>query len=285
MIPPGSSIKTIGRMLEEKELIRSHYVFQGVVIAQKLTTKIQAGAFALSPSQDAFSLAQSLTKGTSDIKVTLKEGLRAEEIGAILEENLPNFDRSSAEYQTECLDYEGYLFPETYFIPTSYDTRQTCRLLRQQYGEKMTMAMREKIHADGKTEEEIVSMASIIAREARTSADMKRVSGVLWNRLDIGMPLQVDATLQYIKGYDRNKETWWPVPLAADKELESPYNTYKYAKLPPGPISNPGLNALEAAISPTPSEDLYYISDKKGVNMYFAPTYEEHKRYIDLYLR
>src|SRR5690606_9313849 len=106
--------------------------------------------------------------------------------------------------------------------------------------------------------------------------------GILQNRLDLGMPLQVDATLQYIKA--KGGENWWPTPLAVDKELESPYNTYKYPGLPPGPIANPGLNALRAAAQPTQSEYLYYISDRQG-NMHYAVTYDEHLANVNKYLR
>lgn len=285
VIPQGSSVRSIARQLEQKSLIRSQYAFQFAVWQRNLSKRIQAGAFMISPSQDVFSVADTLTSGTNDIWVTIPEGLRAEEIGELLAEALPEFELESPEFQSECHDYEGYLFPETYLIPVHYDTTQTCKLLRQEYGNKMTMAMRDKIHADGRTEEEVVTLASIVAREARKPSDMKMVAGILWNRIDIGMALQVDATLQYIKGYDAAKKTWWAPPLAADKDLVSPYNTYKNAGLPPGPISNPGLDALEAAVYPTPNDYIYYISNLDGSKMFFAETYDEHLVNIETHLR
>lgn len=285
VVPQGSSVQAIGRLLEEKSLIRSRYVFQAAVMYKGLAKKMQAGAFMLSPSQDVFSLSQTLTSGTNDIWVTIKEGLRAEEIGEVLAKNLPEFDRGGEDYQKECLAYEGYLFPETYLIPVTYDTKQACKLLRGQYGDKVTMKMRETMHSSGKTEEQIVTMASIVAREAKTASDMKKVAGVLWNRIEIGMPLQVDATLQYAKGYDKVNNTWWSTPLSADKEIPSGYNTYKNTGLPPGPISNPGLDAIEAATSPTPSDDLYYISNSNGSQMYFAKDYQQHLKNIETHLR
>lgn len=285
VIPKGSSIKSISRTLEEKGFIRSRYAFQFAVWKQGIAKKIQAGSFELSPSMGAFTLAQELTKGTDDVWVTLKEGLRAEEIGQELAKVLPGFSLEDEAFKKECAAYEGYLFPETYLVPNGYDTAQACKLLRRQYGEKVTMKMREDMHNANRTEEEVMTLASIVAREAKTPEDMKKVAGVLWNRLEIGMPLQVDATLQYIKGYDPEKKTWWPTPLAADKQLESPYNTYKNPGLPPGPISNPGLDAVMAATYPADHEYLYYISDLSGATMYFATTYEEHQAYIEKYLR
>jgi UPF0755 protein len=147
------------------------------------------------------------------------------------------------------------------------------------------MKMREGMHSDGRKEEDVMILASIVAREAKKPEDMKKVAGVLWNRLELGMPLQVDATLQYAKGYDEEKKTWWSTPLSQDKNIVSPYNTYKNAGLPPGPISNPGLDAIQAATYPTPSDNLYYISNTAGTQMYFAQTYEEHQQNIAKYLQ
>jgi UPF0755 protein len=285
VVPQGSSVQAIGRLLEDKSLIRSRYAFQAVVVYKGLTKKMQAGAFMLSPSQNLFALSDTLTSGTNDVWVTIKEGLRAEEIGEILAKNLPEFDRDGEDYQTECLAYEGYLFPETYLVPVTYDTKQTCKLLRGQYGDQVTMKLRETMHAGGRTEEEVITMASIVAREAKSASDMKMVAGILWNRIELGMPLQVDATLQYAKGYDKANNTWWPTPLSADKEIPSKYNTYKNAGLPPGPISNPGLSAIEAATTPTPNDFIYYISNSDGSKMYFAKTYDEHLSNIEKHLR
>ncbi len=285
VIPKGSSIKSISRTLEEKGYIRSRYAFQFAVWQKKIAKNIQAGSFQLAPSMSTYEIADALTKGTNDVWVTLKEGWRAEEIGQELAKVLPAFSLEGEAFKKECAAYEGYLFPETYLIPNGYDTAQACKLLRQQYGEKMTMKMRDDLHAAGRSEEQVMTLASIIAREAKKPEDMKKVAGVLYNRLEIDMPLQVDATLQYVKGYDPQKKTWWPTPLAADKQLESPYNTYKNAGLPPGPIANPGLDAIMAAVYPAQHDYLYYISDSSGAQMYFAKTYEEHQAYIEQHLR
>jgi UPF0755 protein len=284
-VAPGTPVLVIGRNLEEKGLVRSALAFRFVVWQQNLQNKIQAGSFELSPSSSPSEIALGLTQGTEDVWVTIREGLRAAEIGEQLDEQLENFDSKSPEFTEICLENEGFLFPETYLVPREFTTRSMCNFLQAQFDLVMTPEWEAAIEESGYTERQIVTLASIIEREARDAQDMKMVSGILHNRLDVGMPLQVDATLQYIKGYDATRKTWWTPPLAADKELNSAYNTYKNAGLPPGPISNPGKNALEAAIFPTENEYFYYISNSDGSNMHYAVTYDEHLRNIDLYLR
>jgi len=285
VIETGSNASQIAQNLFEKKLIRSPLHFRVFVKQQQLASQLQNGTFTLSPAMSLTEIALRLTKGSDSERVTLKEGWRAAEMGEYLATILPNFQIDSPEYKTECLAYEGYLFPETYFVPREYTTTQMCKLLRQQYGEVVTMKMREDMHQADFKEEQIITLASIVEREAKEPEDMKVVAGILRNRLAIGMPLQVDATLQYIKGYDSNRKTWWAPPLASDKTLESPYNTYQNSGLPPAPISNPGKEAILAATYPTDSENLYYISSQDGSTMYFAQTYEQHQLNIEKYLR
>lgn len=285
VIPKGSSVKAISQQLAEKGLIKSPLHWQIVVKQKGIANQIQAGSFTLSPGSTSSEIAQQLTEGTNDLWVTIKEGWRAGEIGDYLTNILPNFSADGEAFNSECLAYEGYLYPETYLVPKEYDTKQMCQLLRRQYGEVLTMERREAIHQAGFTEEEIITLASIIEREAKRPTDMKVVSGILHNRLELGMPLQVDATLQYIKGYDETNQTWWPTALSADKQLSSPYNTYANPGLPPGPICNPGENAILAAMEPTSSDYLYYISNSDGSQMHYAETYEQHQQNINQYLR
>lgn len=285
VIPKGSSVKAISEQLANEGLIRSPIHFQLIVQQKGLANQIQAGSFSLSPGLSTDEIATQLTQGTNDVWITIKEGWRAAEIGEYVASVLPQFDTTGEVFAQECLAYEGFLYPETYLVPKEYDTKQVCQLLRRQYGTVVTMEMREAIHSAGYTEEEIITLASIVEREAKRPADMKIVAGILLNRLELGMPLQVDATLQYIKGYNESTQTWWPTPLAADKQLDSPYNTYQNPGLPPGPISNPGLNAISAAIYPTPSDYLYYISNSAGTQMHYAQTYEQHQANIEQYLR
>jgi len=284
VIAKGSSVKAISHQLSEAGLIKSPLHFQLIIRKQGIAHQIQAGTFTLSPSLSTPEIATKLTQGTNDIWVTIKEGWRATEIGEYLASTLPKFEASGAVYQTQCLDQEGYLFPETYLVPKEYDSRQMCQLLRSQFDAIIT-DLQTDIQQSGFSMSEIITLASLIQREARNLEDMKLVSGILYNRLELGMPLQVDATLQYIKGYDSASQTWWPTPLSADKDLNSPFNTYQNPGLPPAPIANPGQDAIIAAIHPTPSDYLYYISNSQGSQMHYATTYPEHQQNIDRYLR
>ena len=126
-----------------------------------------------------------------------------------------------------------------------------------------------------------ITIASIIQREAGGLKDMNLISGIIWNRLALGMPLQVDATLQYIKGKDGK---WWPYVLAKDKFLASAYNTYQNIGLPPTPISNPGEGAIDAALNPEKTECIFYLHDKYG-RIHCSKDYKEHKKNINKYLR
>lgn len=284
-IAPGTSTTAIANKLESEGLIRSAQAFKFVVWKEKLTSKIQAGSFQLTASDTPSEIASALTQGTEDVWVTIREGLRATEIGELLDQELANFDSTSNEFAELCLENEGYLFPETYLVPREYGTASMCNYLRSQFDLVMTDEWQAEIESQGWTQREIVILASIIEREARDLPDMKVVSGILRNRLEIGMPLQVDATLQYAKGYNENTETWWSPPTAADKAVDSPYNSYTNTGLTPGPISNPGKNALEAAIFPTANDNFYYISNSDGSEMHYAETYEQHMVNIERYLR
>lgn len=283
IIPRGRAIRLIGQDLQEAGLARSPWAFQYAVWRLNLQSKIQAGSFELDPSMDIYEVAASLTSGANDVWLTLKEGWRAEEIGEYAAQELTNFDTNSTAFTTECLNYEGRLFPETYLIPKTYDAAQVCQLMRREFD-----SVWEELLAAAPTpeypEEELITLASIVEREARTPDEMRLVAGILYNRLELGMPLQVDASLQYSKGYDSARQTWWAPPVSLDKSVDSPYNTYQNPGLPPGPIANPGRNALSAVLNPRATDDLFYLHAPDGT-MYTAPTYEGHQENIDRYLR
>lgn len=283
-IPRGTSQNRIAENLANQGLIKNPLSFRLAVRALGVGSQLQAGIYQISPSQSAIDIANTLTRNTSDLRVTLPEGLRAEEVVEILQTEL-NISTENMAGEEYCLSQNGYLYPETYsFVPGS-TLQAACERLRSEFDRQWTSLTAEKSLPTGYTQAELVTLAALVQREARDPQDMRRVAGVLFNRLEIGMPLQIDATLQYAKGYDANRSTWWPVPLAADKDLSSPYNTYQNAGLPAGPIANPGRDALSAVLNPIASENLYYISTLDGSEMYFTETYEEHLQNIDRYLR
>ena len=287
VIPAGASVTKIANSLKDARLIRSSELFRIYVWKTGMKNRIQAGTFTLTPNQSLTEIALALTKGTSDVWITITEGLRGEEIGEQLEQALPNFDTKSPEFQTACMANEGRLFPETYLVPKQYNTTQVCQLLRREFETQLATLqpdVDQQEKAKGLSEFDFVTIASLVEREAKTQTDRKKVAGVLFNRLEIGMALQIDATLQYAKGYDAKNKTWWSPPASIDKNIVSPYNTYKNVGLPPTPISNPSLDSLAAVAKPTPSDYLYYLTAPDGTT-YFAETYEEHQINIAKYLR
>jgi UPF0755 protein len=260
VVPQGAGIRAIANDLKEEGLIKDDVVFFLHVRLNGIDKKIQAGSFRLSPSMPAEQIAKNLTVGTLDIWVTIPEGKRAEEVAELLSERLPNYDAS---WVTRLKENEGYLFPETYLIPKDADIDTVISLLRNTFDVRYADVQNNT----SLSQEEIVTLASMIEREARHAEDRPMVSSVMHNRLAEGMALDIDATIQYAKGKVGNK--WWaPVTLEEYRSVKSPYNTYLQPGLPPGPIASPGIESLKAAANPADTEYLFYITDKDGINRY-----------------
>jgi UPF0755 protein len=177
---------------------------------------------------------------------------------------------------------EGYLFPDTYRVLKSAPIKDFVIKMIENLDKKFTPKLRAESRVQNKTIFEIITMASLIENEVRTDADRALVSGILWKRIAIGMPLQVDATIAYIKDMRDASPTTNGKISREDTTIDSPYNTYQYRGLPAGPISNPGLASLEAAANPSNTNYLYYISDKSEINHY-AETLEQHNDNINKY--
>jgi UPF0755 protein len=175
------------------------------------------------------------------------------------------------------------LFPDTYLVSRQASTASLVSLLENTFQTKIESGLAEEIAASPHSLTDALTMASLVQRESSSDSEMPAVAGVLWNRVELGMPLGVDATLQYIAGYDSATQRWWTPPNVAVKDSTSLFNTYKYAGLPPAPIANPGLAAVRAALQPEPSEYLFYIHADDQI--YFGRTLEEHNQNINRYLR
>lgn len=282
VIPKGQAIAKIGARLEEEGLIKNALAFRLMIKKERLDNKIQAGSFKLNPAMSVSEIAKTLTTGTQDSWVTIQEGWRNEEIAeSIARQNFSSFNKE--EFLRLAKGSEGKLFPDTYLVPLEITAQQFYDLLIKTYDRKVTTLDLIQNRA-GLTANQVLVLASLVEREGRGVTDMRNVAGILLNRIEIGMALQVDATLQYATGYDQNQKTWWREPTARDKETVSPYNTYLNAGLPPTPICNPGLDAIQAVLNPIESDNLYYLHDLSGVGRY-AQTYEEHLANINKYLR
>lgn len=268
VVPQGQSAKIISKRLQAEKLIRNQLVFNIFVDQQGLSNKLQAGDFRLSPSMDLKTIIDSLTHGSLDYWITFPEGLRVEEYAEKLT------SKSSLNPQAFILaakPFEGRLFPDTYLIPQTASAEDIVTLLTETFTQKSPTQ-----------DKDLIIVASLIEREAKHSQDRPLVASVLHNRLEINMALQIDATVQYALG---KPDQWWKKDLTKqDLAINSPYNTYLHLGLPPRPIANPGLAALQAALNPASTDYLFYLSDSSG-NNHYAVTLEEHNQNIAKYLQ
>ncbi len=272
VVRQGEGVREIANRLKSQGLIRDQIVFFLFTRFQGLDKQIQAGDFRINPSMTTPEIANNLTHGTLDIWVTIPEGQRAEEIADTLKEKMPGFKES---WRQALVENEGYLFPDTYLIPRDADINFIISLLKNNFTNKYSTLGTSQ---NGLTQNQVVIVASMVEREAKNEQDRPLVAGVILNRFDIGMKLDIDATIQYAKG--KTDGIWWSIVTPSDiKEIDSPYNTYKNAGLPPTPISNPGLASLNAVINPAKTNYLFYITDSKGINHY-AETIDQHNENI-----
>ncbi len=216
--------------------------------------------------------------------IKVSEGLRKEEIAQVVGDKLGWDDTEKEEFVNAHLalsisDMEGYYFPKSYMVQKTEDPLGMSQIMLSQF-KKATQNIPKAKTTKIVNEDTAVKIASIIQREAGGKGDMRLISGIIWNRIFKGMKLQMDATLQYAKGNE--EDGWWPQVVPADKKIVSPYNTYLHADLPPHPIANPGLAAIEAAYNPIKTTCLFYLHDKQG-NIHCSATYEGHKANIAKY--
>lgn len=268
LVQKGKGVRELANQLKKEGLIKDPVVFFILVKQLGLDGKIQAGDFRLSPSMTATEIAQNFTHGTLDIWVTIPEGKRADEIADILQEKIPSYDEA---WRVRLDANEGYLFPDTYLIPKDADVDMVIQIMTNNFYTKLDSIGLSKNTAQLAR---IVTIASLIEREAKENAEKPIIAGIIQNRLDDGMALQIDATVQYAKGKRGN--SWWaPVRQEEYKSVQSTYNTYLYPGLPPTPIANPGIDALSAAAEPADTPYVYYLHDKNGV-IHYARSYEDH---------
>lgn len=284
LIKKGESLGEIAQNLEEEGLVRSSLAFQFIAAKLGISRQIQAGDFRLNPGMSLEEIAQELTLGTLDKWITLIEGWRREqmaaEIAAELEGEKSLFNQ--VEFLNLTKNLEGKLFPDTYLIPKEVDAQKVVNYLTANFDKKTK---------DLSVNQQALILASIVEREAKFAEDRPIVAGILTNRLNLGMPLQTDATVQYAIATQHcsfgvnSCDKWWPKSLTKeDLRINSPYNTYLYTGLPPAPICNPGLASIKASLNPQKTDYWFYLSDEEG-QTHYAKTFEEHKVNIEKYLR
>jgi UPF0755 protein len=280
IIKPGETVPDIAKNLESEKLIRNKIIFYWTVKRLGIDNKIQAGDFRLSPSLNTVQIAQNLTKGTLDVWVTVIEGLRKEQTAQIFSQEL-----GIPEIEFAKNAKEGYLFPDTYLIPKSASSSTVINIMSANFAKKFSPVLQEQSKKTGLTPDQVVTLASIVEKEAATFADKKQVANILLRRIKEGKPLQVDTSIAYALGYQEDTKKWWKEFITFDDlKIDSPYNLYTHEGLPPTPICSPGLDALTAAAEADANTPyLFFISDKQGA-MHYSKTDEEHQATVDKYL-
>lgn len=277
----GDGVNQISHNLYEQNLIGNKFNFETYVWLLRREGSIKAGDYRLSSQMSLRQLTNILTYGwgTNERKVTLIEGLNNRQIAEKLAEvfapeNKQKFieDFNAAAKQDYSysillskpsgIDVEGYLFPDTYnFFITATPVEMISAMIKN-LDQKLTDQMRADIASQGKTIHEVLTLASIIEREVSTEQDRRLVADLFWRRLDVGMALQADSTVNYITG----KKT--PAVSLTDLQTDSLYNTYKYPGLPPGPIASPSLESIMAAIYPLANDYWFFLTTDEGQVIY-----------------
>lgn len=281
----------IAQLLKNKGYIKNITAFKVAFLGfsglySRCVDCISPGAYKISKSMSTYEIAKVLKNEAYMKWVTIPEGLRKEEIAEILAKSLNWTDAEKKDwinkYTNTNSDYfEGVYFPDTYLIPSTESPEDVAKRLRAKFEEKFAPYAKEAVAQNIKWTT-VIKLASIIQREAAGKSDMPIVSGVLWNRLFKDMRLEVDSTLQYARG-DKGKGFWAPITVA-DKQTDSPYNTYKNTGLPPHPISNPGIEAIKAVLYPASTTCMYFLHDTKG-EIHCSDTYDGHLQNINKYLK
>jgi UPF0755 protein len=292
VIPKGSSAESIAAKLKKEGLVKSPLAFKMFVQINGQAGKIQAGEFNLSPSMTLPKIVEKLLSGPDELWVSIPEGLRREEVAERFITSLELQGKEATDFRREFLQAsigkEGMLFPDSYLFPRDIAADKAVDRLNQTFDAKLK-EVGNNLPA-GFNFQQIVILASLIEREAITNEERPVIAGILYNRMENGWALQIDAAVQYAVGSEICKiqigkcDDWWPKSLTRDDlEIDSPYNTYKYPGLPPAPIANPGLGSLTAAANPADTDYMFYLHGTDGVIRY-AKTNQEHNDNIRNYL-
>ncbi|MEZ4620718.1 MAG: endolytic transglycosylase MltG [Caldilineaceae bacterium] len=314
VVESGTPARMIGQNLASAGLITDARLFEAYVRVNGLAAQLEAGTFILSPAMTMAEIVASLQEAeAAAVTITIPEGWRLEQIGDYLAAAEVFSDTTElAIYRSQTVagtlttlesdDYaflnsrppgaslEGYLFPDTYELPATAATAED--LLRRQletFALRVVPRYEDALHtaATVLTLHEVVTLASIVEREAVIAAERPAIARVYLNRLTNNMRLEADPTVQYAMGYQAATDQWWKTPVFLDEysSVDSPYNTYLYPGLPPGPIASPGLSSIEAVLHPDDHNYLYFVAlpDGSGGHV-FSETFEEHSENVRKYL-
>lgn len=299
IIKEGSSVNDIGLALKNNGIIYSEQLFGMGVLLEGASGSLQAGEYLIPANASIKNMITLFSTGETEdeVSITILEGWSNQEIASYLDEEgivteqdfldaanvtdsreiLPNVSFPVLSGKPDTQGLEGFLYPDTYRIFENANASDIIFKMLTNFEQKLSEEDRQQIEAQGKTPYDVLTLASIVEREESKLDDMKIVAGIFWKRLEIGMALQSDATINYVTDGGRRQ------PTLEDLETESPYNTYLYRGLPPGPIGNPSIAAIRATINYEESDYLYFLHPLSGETIY-SKTLNEHSRNKQIYL-
>jgi UPF0755 protein len=306
VIESGATAAEVVQKLAAIGLVSDAELFLNYLIYYGLDAGLVAGQYTLDPQATVIEMADRISRINGQmVELSFLPGWRAEEIAHYLDVTTPaqisaedfldvvqrrhgidftNINLTSHDFLANLppdASLEGYLFPEVYLVNGDADAEALVTMMLENFDRRVTPAMRQAFGVQGLSLHEAVTLASIVEREGVVHDERPLIAGVFLKRLQVGMPLQADATVQYAIG---QPAVWWKVPLdAADLQANSPYNTYRVNGLPPSPIANPGLESLQAVANPTETDFLFFVVDctaEQAGRHVFSVTYEEHLTHV-----
>lgn len=313
-VEPGTPARAIGQKLVEAGLITDDLLFEAYVRVNGLADRLEAGTFVLSPSMTLAEIVEALQHAEAEsVTITIPEGWRLEQVAEYLAaaEVFANDGADAEAYAAQVasgdltgLDVirypflqdrpagaslEGYLFPDTYELPAAGASPADVLARQLDTFTARVLPVYEQAVQEGKTDLDlytVLTLASIVEREAVVADERPAIAGVYLNRLANGIRLEADPTVQYAMGYQPDSGQWWKTPVFLEEysAVDSPYNTYLYDGLPPGPIASPGLSSIQAVLEPEPHDYLYFVATPDGSGRHvFAQTLEEHAVNVQKY--
>jgi UPF0755 protein len=299
VVRPGDTTTVIGQRLQQAGLVRDAELFRLYVRSVGADGRLEAGEFRLNAAMTTTQVADALRHGqAASTTITVREGLRMEEAAEIVSVTLglrsdaflfatrtARFGYASLVDRPTGASLEGYLFPDTYQVAASATVTDVVDLLVGTFDQRFTPAMRQQAAKGQQTIFQVVTLASLVEREAQLASERPVIASVYLNRLARGMALEADSTVQYALGYDPQTKKWWRTLTLDDlRRPVGPYSTYLNRGLPPGPLCSPGLASLQAALEPASTGYLYYYAKGDGSHA-FATTFEEHQQNMRTYGR
>ena len=301
-IPEGTPVSTMGDILEEQGLIRSSSAFSLLVRVQGAAANLQAGVHDLSPSMTMPEIVAALQEGAEEagmLKVTVNEGLTVDQIAEVVADStsysaedflnlmtnqeflaqlVQQYPILTDSYNNPNVRYvlEGYLFPATYDVAQGETLESLVTQMVDKTNEVLSKYQAD-IDASSYSLQDIMSIASLVEKEGQTTEDRKLIAGVFYNRLEQGMPIQSDISVLYALGTHKEMVTY------DDLEVDSPYNLYTNAGLPPGPMNSPSEDAIAAALEPTDNDYLYFYANLKTGEVFYTDDYEQHQAWAQEY--